>query len=271
MNRDYFAMTQPETQGRARVMLEWYPQVNVDLHEMGGNSTYYFAPPANPFNPFITEAQQKSFELFGRANAAEFDQRGFGYFVREVYDSFYPGYGESWPIFHGSIGMTYEQASARGLAFQREDGALLTYKDGVTHHFTAAITTAVTAAQEPRAAAARLPRLPPQRDRAGAEGHARVSDSARQGSGPRAPAWRALLAAQGISVKQAEEAFQAGRQQMPAGTCHRPARAAGRPPGAQPPRSGHQDGRCVPQGAGSPPQGTARRTRSTTSRRGACR
>ena len=147
MNRDYFAMTQPETQGRARVMLEWYPQVNVDLHEMGGNSSYYFAPPANPLNPFITEAQKKSFELFGRANAAEFDKRGFSYFVRETYDSFYPGYGESWPIFHGSIGMTYEQASPRGLAFRREDGALLTYKDAVTHHFTAAITTAATAAK----------------------------------------------------------------------------------------------------------------------------
>ena len=55
MNRDYFALSQPETQGRARVMLEWYPQVVVDLHEMGGNSTYYFAPPADPLNPHITK------------------------------------------------------------------------------------------------------------------------------------------------------------------------------------------------------------------------
>ena len=52
-----------------------------------------------------------------------FDERGFSYFIREVYDSFYPGYGESWPIFHGAVGMTYEQASARGLRFRREDGA----------------------------------------------------------------------------------------------------------------------------------------------------
>ena len=55
MNRDYFAMTQRETQGRVKTMLEWYPQVVVDLHEMGGNSTYYFAPPADPFNPLITD------------------------------------------------------------------------------------------------------------------------------------------------------------------------------------------------------------------------
>ena len=147
MNRDYFALSQRETQGRARVMLDWYPQVVVDLHEMGGNSSYYFAPPADPFNPLITDSQRKSLDLFGRANAAEFDRRGFAYFVREVYDAFYPGYGDSWPAFHGAVAMTYEQASARGLSFAREDGGTLTYKDGVTHHFTAAITTAVTAAR----------------------------------------------------------------------------------------------------------------------------
>ena len=28
--------------------LDWWPLVYVDLHEMGGNSTYYFPPPAQP-------------------------------------------------------------------------------------------------------------------------------------------------------------------------------------------------------------------------------
>ena len=46
MNREWTAMTQPETKARIKAYLEWYPQVLVDLHEMGGNSTYYFAPPA---------------------------------------------------------------------------------------------------------------------------------------------------------------------------------------------------------------------------------
>ncbi len=217
MNRDYFALSQRETQGRVKTMLEWYPQVVVDLHEMGGNSTYYFAPPADPFNPLITEAQRKGFDLFGRANAAEFDKRGFPYFVREVYDAFYPGYGDSWPMFHGAVAMTYEQASARGLAFQRDDGTVLTYKMAVTQHFTAAITTAVTAAKnrerllrdflDYRRGAIALgqkgPReylIPPGTDAARAARLAR------------------LLAAQGVIVKQAEEAFTAGTQQMPRGT-----------------------------------------------------
>jgi hypothetical protein len=198
-------------------MLDWYPQVVVDLHEMGGNSSYYFAPPADPINPFMTDSQRKSLELFGRANAAEFDRRGFAYFVREVYDAFYPGYGDSWPAFHGAVAMTYEQASARGLAFAREDGTTLTYKDGVTHHFTAATTTAATAARnrerllrdylEFRRGAIALGQkgtreylMPPGKDPSRARRLAR------------------LLAAQGIQVKRAEEAFQAGTQQMPAGT-----------------------------------------------------
>lgn len=217
MNRDYFAMTQRETQGRVKTMLEWYPQVVVDLHEMGGNSTYYFAPPADPFNPLITEAQRKGFDLFGRANATEFDKRGFPYFVREVYDAFYPGYGDSWPMFHGAVAMTYEQASSRGLAFQREDGRLLTYKQGVTQHFTAAVTTAITAAKNRE----RLLRdFLEYRRSAIALGQKGTREYLiAPGKDPaRAHRLAKMLAAQGIVVKQAEEAFTSGTQQMPRGT-----------------------------------------------------
>ena len=228
MNRDYFAMSQPETQGRVRVMLEWFPQVVVDLHEMGGNSTYYFAPPADPLNPFITEAQRKWFDAFGRANAAQFDRRGFGYFIREVYDSFYPGYGESWPIFHGAIGMTYEQASARGLAFRREDGTQLTYKDGVTHHFTAAITTAATAARNRD----RLLRdFYEYRRSAIALGQQGTREYLIPPGPDGARVWRLgrLLQAQGIQVRVAEEPIQATGRSFPRGTLIVPlAQPAGR-------------------------------------------
>jgi hypothetical protein len=104
-------------------------------------------PPADPINPYITASQTKWLDTFGRANAARFDERGFAYFIREVYDSFYPGYGESWPMYQGAIGMTYEQASARGLVLKRIDGSTLTYHDGILHHFNSAITTCYTAAK----------------------------------------------------------------------------------------------------------------------------
>ena len=115
MNRDWFIQTQPETQGRTKAMLEWYPVAYVDAHEMGSDGTYFFAPEAIPYNPHLAEAQRSSLQLFGRNNARYFDQFGFDYFTREVYDAFYPGYGASWPSYFGSIAMTYEQASARGL------------------------------------------------------------------------------------------------------------------------------------------------------------
>ena len=146
MNRDWFAQSQAETRGRTKFYLQWFPQVVVDLHEMGGDSSYYFAPPADPLNPHITPQQIGWFNTIGKANAAKFDERGFAYFNREVYDSFYPGYGESWPIFHGAIGMTYEMASARGLTWRRTDDDLLTYRDGILRHFTSAITTLATSA-----------------------------------------------------------------------------------------------------------------------------
>ena len=100
-----------------RILQEWFPQVVADLHEMGGNSTYYFAPGADPYNPHITAVQEANIEIYGKNNAKWFDRFGFEYFTREVFDEFYPGYGASWPHFHGMIGMTYEQASARGLVY----------------------------------------------------------------------------------------------------------------------------------------------------------
>src|SRR6185436_18459435 len=147
MNRDWFALSQPETRGRVRVFLEWFPQVTADLHEMGGDSTYYFAPPADPLNPYLTATQKAWWQELGQAIAGRFDARGFPYFVREVFDSFYPGYGESWPLYQGAIGMTFEQASARGLVLKRVDGSTLTYHDGILHHFNSAITTCYTAAK----------------------------------------------------------------------------------------------------------------------------
>ena len=141
MNRDWFAQTQPETQGRAKAYLDWFPLVFVDLHEMGTHSSYYFAPQALPLNPNMPKFQLEWFSKFGRNNAKWFDKFRFDYFTREGYDAFYPGYGEGWPTFHGSIGMTYEQASVRGLVARRNDETLMLYRDSVQHHFISSLST----------------------------------------------------------------------------------------------------------------------------------
>jgi uncharacterized membrane protein YgcG len=218
MNRDWFAQSQLETRGRTRFFLQWFPQVVVDLHEMSGDSSYYFAPPADPLNPHITPQQIGWFSTIGKANAAKFDERGFAYFNREVYDSFYPGYGESWPIFHGAIGMTYEMASARGLVWRRSDGDQLTYRDGVLRHFTAAMTTLATSAAN---------RQPLLRDFV-AYRRSAITDGEKGstrawlvpvGADPaRAHRFAQLLRDQGFDVSQSTEAITVGARTLAAGT-----------------------------------------------------
>lgn len=142
LNRDWFTLSQPETRGKVAALRAWNPVVVVDLHEMGGDETYFFSPAARPLNPNITARQRQAYEIIGRNNAQWFDRIGEPYFTREVYDLFYPGYGDTWNAHHGAIGSTYEQGSARGLVFERRDGTRLTYADGMRNHFIASLSTA---------------------------------------------------------------------------------------------------------------------------------
>ena len=58
LNRDWFPPNHPESQGKVRYLLEWLPQFTADLHEMGGDSQYYFPPAASPNTPNTTQAQR---------------------------------------------------------------------------------------------------------------------------------------------------------------------------------------------------------------------
>lgn len=147
LNRDWIALTQPEIKGQVAALKEFPPLLFVDLHEMGGDSSYYFTPEARPYNPYITESQREILHWVGRNNAKWFDNAGYDYYTREIFDAFYPGYGASWPLYSGSVAMTYEMASARGHTFARKDGTTLTYLDGVERHFTSSLATIQTASE----------------------------------------------------------------------------------------------------------------------------
>ncbi|MDT8438312.1 MAG: M14 family zinc carboxypeptidase [Wenzhouxiangellaceae bacterium] len=148
LNRDWLAMTQPETRGHAEALLAWYPLAFVDAHEMGSDATFFFAPEAVPYNPLLAAGQRDSLERFGRNNARWFDRFGFPYFTRDIFDAFYPGYGASWPSYYGGVAMTYEQGSARGLIARTRDGREFTFRDTVHEYFVAALATAQTVARE---------------------------------------------------------------------------------------------------------------------------
>lgn len=141
MNRDWFLQSQQEVRAKVAAYLEWQPQIYVDAHEMGRNSTFYFPPPAEPKNPFLLPEQEAWFGKLGRHHASWFDRFGLGYMTREVFDAFYPGYGSEWPTMQGGLGILWEQAGARGLEIERDDETILTYRDGVRNHYLSGLAT----------------------------------------------------------------------------------------------------------------------------------
>ena len=143
LNRDWAWQTQIETQGRLKKYNEWMPQIHCDYHEQGINNPYYFAPAAEPFHEVITKWQRDFQTTIGKNNAKYFDANGWLFFTKEVFDLFYPAYGDTYPIYNGAIGMTYEQAGGPrgGAAALKADGDTLTLKDRIAHHFTTSMST----------------------------------------------------------------------------------------------------------------------------------
>jgi hypothetical protein len=147
LNRDWIIHSQPETRARMQVLRRWFPHVAADLHEMGSSSTYFFPPPMKPVHQAIHPTVRQGWQLFAEGNAAAFAENGWGFFTRESFDEYYPGYGPSWPIHTGAIGMTYEQASSDGGMIRRDDGSVLSLREATRHHYTASRATLRTAAE----------------------------------------------------------------------------------------------------------------------------
>ncbi len=148
MNRDLMAMTQREVQAIVGGMLRWHPMVTADLH--GYTSTYYMAPAARPVNTNISQWPYRWSERIGRGNAEAFDRYGWLYFVRDAFDLYYPGYYDSWPSLTGAMGTTYETDGGPALLKRREDGTLLSLRDGIAKHYVASLATFETSAANAR-------------------------------------------------------------------------------------------------------------------------
>jgi hypothetical protein len=125
------------------------PHVHVDFHEMGVDEPYYFAPGAEPYHENLTEWQRDFQFTIGRNNADYFDANGWLYFTEEVFDLFYPGYGDTWPLFNGAIGMTYEQGGSgrAGRAIITAEGDTLTLLDRLRRHHTTGLSTVEATAE----------------------------------------------------------------------------------------------------------------------------
>ncbi|HJU88756.1 MAG TPA: M14 family zinc carboxypeptidase [Gemmatimonadaceae bacterium] len=147
MNRDVMTTTQREAQALVRAMLRWRPMVAIDQH--GQTTNYFFPPTASPLNPNLGADFVKWMNIYGRGNAAAFDKHGWMYYSRDIFDFWGPFYWDTWPSLTGAIGMTYETDGGgwKGVLYRREDGTLLSFRDGIAKHFTSSLATIETTAQ----------------------------------------------------------------------------------------------------------------------------
>ena len=97
MNRDWFARTQPETDGKVELLRRYPPLLFVDAHEFGYYRSF-FAPNDDPVYHDAPDAVIGWInDLFAPALAREFRERDWGFFNYGGYDFFMPGYGDTVP------------------------------------------------------------------------------------------------------------------------------------------------------------------------------
>ncbi len=147
LNRDWSWHVQKETQARMKLYNSFMPHVHADFHEMGSGSTYFFPPGAEPWHQVITPWQREFHALTGKKSAELFDARFRLYYTKDNFDLFCPSFGDTWPLFNGAMGFTFEQGGGAqaGLSLAREVQDTLTLEQRVEGHFLASMAVVATA------------------------------------------------------------------------------------------------------------------------------
>ncbi len=145
LNRDWLLAQHPESRSRLETFHRWRPNVHTDAHEMGSNNTYFFQPGVpirrHPLTPIRNQELTAAIAAF---HAEAFDRQGRLYYSEETFDDFYYGKGSTYPDAHGSIGILFEQASARG-HLQKTDNGDLTFPFAIQNQITTSFSTLAAA------------------------------------------------------------------------------------------------------------------------------
>ena len=149
LNRDWSWHEQKETKARMKLYNSFMPQVHADFHEMGSGSTYFFPPGAEPWHEVITPWQKEFHELIGRKSAGLFNASYRLYFTKDNFDLFCPSFGDTWPLFNGAMGFTFEQGGGAqaGLSLARNGSDTLTLKERIEGHYLASMAVVATASE----------------------------------------------------------------------------------------------------------------------------
>ena len=143
LNRDWFYLTQPETNGRVKLINEWRPQILVDGHEMGPQDTFMTGPPREPINKNIDPDLIKWGNVFAQDQGNAFDERNWRFYTGEWHEDLYPGYS-FYVQFRGTLGILYEQSRMAEDGVRRPEGTIQSYKESVHHQYISTLVNLET-------------------------------------------------------------------------------------------------------------------------------
>ncbi len=141
LNRDWLLLRHPESRARVAQFHQWKPHVLTDFHEMGTNATYFFQPgvPSRQ-NPLTPDANFRMTATIAEYHAKALDDIGSLYYSQENFDDFYYGKGSTYPDVHGTVGILFEQASARG-HLQESNFGNVSFPFAIKNHLTTSFST----------------------------------------------------------------------------------------------------------------------------------
>ena len=141
LNRDWLPAQHPESQGRLALFHRWLPHVLTDVHEMGGHGTYFFQPGiATRNNPLTPPRNYEFTRELAEYHSHALDDIGSLYYTGESFDDFYIGKGSTYPDVNGSVGILFEQGSARGHARETDNG-VITFPFAIRNQITTSLST----------------------------------------------------------------------------------------------------------------------------------
>lgn len=141
LNRDWLLLQHPESRNRIREFHHWKPNLLMDFHEMGTNSTYFFQPGVPSRKHPLTPKQNVTLtEKMATFHQKAFDDAGQLYFSEEDFDDFYYGKGSTYPDVNGAVGILFEQASSRGHAQDSING-VLSFSETVRNQLTTSFSS----------------------------------------------------------------------------------------------------------------------------------
>lgn len=114
LNRDWYSFTQPEVRLTVeKIYRQWFPQIVLDLHQMGYYSARQFIPPyIEPIDPALHPLQRTQLEILGDSMLHRLTTDGFqGVVNRAFYDTWTPARG--FAFYYGGLRLLSETASCK--------------------------------------------------------------------------------------------------------------------------------------------------------------